>query len=200
MKVKLIGVLVVLSVILFIVAGFAIKSCSNEKAKRVVSDQNVEALTKEVEIKTTANGEAYAKVQGLELSLSQFKTLYANSAKTVKAMEIKLKHAQGVIIEVPKIKYVNKDSIVYVPMPFGQKKYPIDEKYLKAEVIITNDSLIKPGDFKIKDIPDSVFTVPTIKYKGWFLWKRPAGVELYIKHTNPFITTEQAQYISLKKR
>ena len=198
MKLTFTKIAVILLAILTVVSIMAIQSLKEERAKRIIADQNIAALTSEIEQKVTENGEAYAKIQGLQLSLSDFKSLYEKTVRNLRDMEIKLKNAQGIIIEVPKIQYVNKDSIIYVPMITGQKNFTINEQYLKAEVVITNDSLIKPGDFKIKDIPDTLTLVPTFKYKGWWFWKKSVGVELFIKHSNPFITTQSAEYISIK--
>ena len=46
---------------------------------------------------------------------------------------------------------------------------------------------------------DSVYVVPTIKWKGCWFWKRAVGVQLHMFNSNPHTKIVGAQYIELKK-
>lgn len=195
MKKYLFGAIILLLVSMSILYG----EYRKQSKKMAIQERNITALRSVMEYFKTENGISAAKIQGLELNLNSFKKLYADTYAEAKDLKVKLKNATGVIQYKTVIKYQNKDSIVYIPDVSG-KKYQIRDSLISADVITTGDSLIKPGNFIINSISNKTTIVPSIEYKGWWLWKKPKGVYLTIGNTNPFICVTDALYIDLSKK
>lgn len=195
MKKYLIGAILLLGMALYVLSGEYIK----QRQKNVVQERNITALTSTMKFYKTKSGKAAYQIQGLELNLRTFKKLYSSVYNEAADLKVKLKNATGVIQVITEIKYKNKDSIVYVPFE-GKKKYLVRDSLISADVIITKDSVIEPSNFIINEIKNKTTIVPTIEYKGWWLWKKPKSVNLSITNTNPFVNITNAVYIDLTKK
>lgn len=171
---------------------------SKQRQKNVIQERNITALRSSIEYFKTESGQNAAKVQGLELNLNSYKKLYSDSYKEVKELKVKLKNATGVIQYVTEIKYKNKDSLVYIPEPNG-KRYKVRDSLVSADIITTGDSLIKPGNFIINSIKNKTTIIPSVEYRGWWLWRKLKGVYLTVANTNPFIEVTDILYIDLSK-
>lgn len=186
---------------LLLVALFALQSFySKERQTRIRTENNLNASLSEIETYKTKNGELVSVVQGYEFKVREFEKLLPELYAEIKELKVKVKNAQSVTQIETKIVYRNKDSIVYIPVRDSTARlFPIDDEWIKAEVIVTRCEVILPGDFYIKNIPNKTTLVPEVTYKGWWFWRKPVGIDLHIKQSNPYVQTTGATYIDLRK-
>ena len=192
--------LITLSVLL-ILSVFALHSFySGERQRRITAENNLSASLSELKTYKTKNGELVSVVQGYEFKVRDLEKLVPDLHAEIKGLKVKLKNAQSVTSVETKIVYKNKDSIVYVPgRDSTARLFTIDDDWIKAEVTVTSCSVILPGDFYIKNIPNTTLLVPDVTYKGWWFWRKATGIELHIKNSNPYVETTGATYIDLRK-
>lgn len=200
MKNKIVLILSALLIVLVVVVSILGTSYIKQKEERKIAEQNLVAKTTELSTYITKHGDSVKVLQGMRLNINDAKQIEGQLIKRVKDLEIKLKNATGIIQVVETVKYVNKDSIIYVPLTDTTRRFSINDKWLKAEVDITNFEYIAPGGFKILDIPNINILVPSIKYKGWWIFKKMVGVEVFINNSNPYIQTTAGTYIDLRKK
>ena len=200
MKNKVIVWLILLLVVLLSSVYILGVSLIKEGKERKIAEQNLIAKSSELSTYVTKYGDSVKVLQGMRLDINDAKQVEGALMKRVKDLEVKLKNATGVIEIVETIKYVNKDSIIYVPLTDTTRLFPIEDKWLKAEVVVTDFKYIAPGDFRILDIPNTSILVPSVKYKGWWIFKKTIGVEVFINNTNPYIKTTSGTYIDLRKK
>ena len=186
---------------LLLVALFALQSFySKERQTRIRTENNLNASLSEIKTYKTKNGELISVVQGYEFKVREFEKLLPELYAEIKGLKIKVKNVQSVTQIETKIVYKNKDSIVYIPVRDSTARlFPIDDEWIKAEVIVTRCEVILPGDFYIKNIPNKTTLVPEVTYKGWWFWRKPVGIDLHIKQSNPYVQTTGATYIDLRK-
>lgn len=200
MKNKLLLILGGLLILMMVATAVLFSLYKDEKKERKIADENLVAKSTEMQSYVTKHGDTVKVLQGLRLEVSDVKQIERGLYDKIKSLEIKLKNATGIIQIVETIKYVNKDSIIYKPLTDSTRLFPINEEWLKAEVVVTDFKYIAPGNFKINDIPNEVLIVPTTKYKGCWIFKRAVGVELSINNTNPYVRATSGKYIDLRKK
>lgn len=197
---KPITIIQIAAVIILSISLIAVNSLYRaEKRERKRAENNLSASLSEIREYRTKNGELVSIISGYELKIKEVQKLMPQLYNEIASLKVKLKNAQSITKIVTEYKYINKDSIVYVSISDSARMFNIDNEWLKARMTITNCSIIKPGDFIIESIPNSIITAPEIIYKGWWFWKRPIGVDLHIKQSNPHCSTIDAIYIDLKK-
>ncbi len=172
---------------------------NKERKERKIAETNLEAKSSELSTYVTKFGDTISVLQGLRLDLSQAKQIESKLLKEVKSLEIKLKNATGIIQVVEKIKYINKDSIIYIPLTDSTRRFEIKDRWLRARVDVIDFKYIPPGGFVIDSIPNTATIVPSVKTKGWWFWKKIVGVECFIQNTNPYLSVESGTYIDLRK-
>lgn len=197
MKLK-IGLFILLT-LLMIFSSSMFYLYNKELKERKIAETNLEAKSSELRTYVTKLGDTVSVLQGLRLDLSQAKKVEKRLMDKVNSLETKLKNATGVIEIVEKIKYVNKDSIVYIPLTDSIRRFEINDRWLRAKVDIVDFKYIPPGGFVIDSIPNTITIVPSVKTKGWWFWKRVIGVECFIQNTNPYLFVESGIYIDLRK-
>ena len=170
-----------------------------EKSERKIAETNLVAKSTELKEYVTKLGDTVTILQGMRLDLSQAKQIESRLINKVKNLEIKLKNATGVIEIVEKIKYVNKDSIIYIPLNDSTRRFEIKDPWLSAKIDVTDFKYIKPGGFIIDSINNTSTIVPSVKTKGWWIFKKTIGIECFIQNTNPYISVQGGTYIDLRK-
>ena len=191
--------LIVVSVILLIINSFLVFLYQKQSEERKVAETNLVAKSSELRTYITKLGDTVTVLQGMRLDLSQAKQIEGRLVDKVKSLEIKLKNATSVIEIREKIKYVNRDSIIYTPLTDSIRRFSINEKWITAKVDVKDFEVIPPGGFVIDSIPNNSTIVPSIKTKGWWIFKKAIGVECFIQNTNPYLFVEKGTYIDLRK-
>lgn len=191
-KLIMIGIIIVLCV----VCGISIKSCSNQNKQKQQWENNSIALSSDIETYKDKNGELVDKAQGLELKVSDLSLINSELYNDISAMKIKLKNATSAIQIKTEYKYINRDSLVYVKVNDSIRNLKIDEPYLKLNMNVLNDSLVLPNYLSIV-IPNKQSIVTEIKTKGWWIFKRKIGVDIHVKNSNPYLQTDSIFYVKL---
>lgn len=199
MKNKLIVICVIALVALLTTSVITFNLYKKEKSERKIAETNLIAKSTELKEYVTKLGDTVTILQGMRLDLSQAKQIESRLINKVKNLEIKLKNATGVIEIVEKIKYVNKDSIIYIPLNDSTRRFEIKDPWLSAKIDVTDFKYIKPGGFIIDSINNTSTIVPSIKTKGWWIFKKTIGIECFIQNTNPYISVQGGTYIDLRK-
>lgn len=199
MKNKLIIIFVIALVALLTTSVITFNLYKKEKSERKIAETNLIAKSTELKEYVTKLGDTVTILQGMRLDLSQAKQIESRLINKVKSLEIKLKNATGVIEIVEKIKYVNKDSIIYIPLNDSTRRFEIKDPWLSAKIDVTDFKYIKPGGFIIDSINNTSTIVPSIKTKGWWIFKKTIGIECFIQNTNPYISVQGGTYIDLRK-
>lgn len=192
--------LIILAITQFLVLGVTISLYRGERQKRFTTQGNLTASLSELETYKTREGELVSKVKGYEFKVKEFEQLIPQLKDQVSRLQVKLKNAQSVTEVVTEIKYVHRDRIVPVRENDTTKLYKVESEWINAHFRITNDSYVRAGDFVIDSIPNSTLLVPEVMYRGWWLWKRAVGIDVHIKHSNPYVSTTGATYINLRAR
>ena len=199
MKNKLIIIFVIALVALLTTSVITFNLYKKEKSERKIAETNLVAKSTELKEYVTKLGDTVTILQGMRLDLSQAKQIESRLINKVKNLEIKLKNATGVIEIVEKIKYVNKDSIIYIPLNDSTRRFEIKDPWLSAKIDVTDFKYIKPGGFIIDSINNTSTIVPSVKTKGWWIFKKTIGIECFIQNTNPYISVQGGTYIDLRK-
>ena len=199
MKNKLIIIFVIALVALLTTSVITFNLYKKEKSERKIAETNLVAKSTELKEYVTKLGDTVTILQGMRLDLSQAKQIESRLINKVKSLEIKLKNATGVIEIVEKIKYVNKDSIIYIPLNDSTRRFEIKDPWLSAKIDVTDFKYIKPGGFIIDSINNTSTIVPSVKTKGWWIFKKTIGIECFIQNTNPYISVQGGTYIDLRK-
>lgn len=199
MKNKLIIIFVIALVALLTTSVITFNLYKKEKSERKIAETNLIAKSTELKEYVTKLGDTVTILQGMRLDLSQAKQIESRLINKVKNLEIKLKNATSVIEIVEKIKYVNKDSIIYIPLNDSTRRFEIKDPWLSAKIDVTDFKYIKPGGFIIDSINNTSTIVPSVKTKGWWIFKKTIGIECFIQNTNPYISVQSGTYIDLRK-
>lgn len=199
MKNKLIIIFVIALVALLTTSVITFNLYKKEKSERKIAETNLIAKSTELKEYVTKLGDTVTILQGMRLDLSQAKQIESRLINKVNSLEIKLKNATGVIEIVEKIKYVNKDSIIYIPLNDSTRRFEIKDPWLSAKIDVTDFKYIKPGGFIIDSINNTSTIVPSVKTKGWWIFKKTIGIECFIQNTNPYISVQNGTYIDLRK-
>lgn len=170
---------------------------SNEKTRL---GENFNAAMLQVDSFRTKNGDLIYSVNSLTLKASEYETYFPEMKKQLDDMGIKLKNTQGVTninyhytynVDTTKIKKINDSTFT--------SSY--EDSWLKLSQrikLINNKSGVKVDSLKI-NLTDSLLIANEIKYKGWWLWKKPVNVILKMKSSNPYLHIDKIQNINLIK-
>lgn len=170
-----------------------------EKGERQRVERNLESSLSDIQYYISKSGELVTKIEGLELNEREFRKLESELYKEISSLKVKLKNAESVIQIETVIKYVNKDSIIYVSLNDSTRRFNIQDKWISARVDVTDFKFIPPGGFVIDSIPNKINLVSEKEYKGWWFWKKVVGVNVHIVNSNPYITVTDGKYIDLRK-
>lgn len=171
-----------------------------EKQERQRAERNVTALNTDIEHYATKTGQMVARIAGLELSNRELEKLMPELHKEVADLKVKLKNALSVTKVKTEFKYLNQDSIVYVPVGDSLRMFEIDEEFIRARVSVSDCAVIPPGGFEILNIPNELTSVPEIEYKGWWFWRHPVSVHIDVQCSNPYIKITEGIFVKLKKK
>lgn len=194
MKKYLILCLVVCISLIWVLSSQLIK----QRSRIEIANTNLIAKSAELEKYVSTLGDTISILQGLRLQYYDLKKVERDLHKEVSALKIKLKNVSSIVKIETVIRYVNRDSLIYVPITDSSRKFIIDDPWIKAQFTVTSCSYIKPGDFKIDSIPAPLLFVTETQYKrSWIFWKKPIGVQVQATSKNPYLSITTGKYIQL---
>lgn len=146
------------------------------------------------------NGNYHYTVEALELTKKELQKTNSDLVDQLDQMKLKLKNLES--ITKTEVKYVVKDSVVYVD------KYTDSTYFAKREdnwikntwkSTVTRDGNLLISDYQL-EVRDSILMPVEIEYKGWWIFRKPKGVRVHIQSVNPHSRFEKVEYIKLSKK
>lgn len=183
-----------------------IKAYTDQKHEKNIWKQNTESALSEVERYQISDSLKAVKIDGLVMSLNDAEVMNKNLVDQVKKLNVKNKELSAIIAIQQEQLLLNPDTVyVEVQAPTDttarQLNVKYSDKWIDTQIKIQDlgdKAIIKPNDLQWHS-RDSIYAVPTIKWKGCWFWKRAVGVQLHMYNTNPHTTIVGGQYIELKK-
>lgn len=154
----------------------------------------------------TKSGQLVYSVKSLTLKVGEFEKMKLdneNLAEEVKEMNIKLKNVQAVTkIEYKYLYKIPPDSTVIVKKNDSIFQAKFEDNWLKLDEtirLINNKNNVKIDSLRLS-LKDSVLIVPEVLYKRyWLFWRKPTGIKVNIKSSNPYFNLDKMQTIQLIK-
>jgi len=154
----------------------------------------------------TKNGKLVYSVKSLTLKVGEFEKMKfdnENLSKELKEMNIKLKNVQSVTkIEYKYLYKIPPDSITIVKKNDTIFQVKFEDNWLKLHEtisLVNNCNNIKIDSLGLS-LTDSVIIVPEVLYKSyWIFWRKPTGIKVNIKSSNPYFNLDKMQTIQLIK-
>lgn len=173
----------------------------NTKVDRDRIENNFYNINQELDSVKDKNGELHYTVETLNFTKFELEKTKSDLVKEVKNMKLKIKNLES--ISHTEIKYIKKDSIIYVEKTADTifttqiKDDWIDNSW--KTVLTDNRKNLKIYDYNL-EITDSIIIPTEIEYKGWWIFKRPKGVKIHVKSLNPYSKINKIEYIRLHKK
>lgn len=197
---KKINLYLIAFILLLIIVVCVLFNINAKKQKEIdVLNVNQTALLSDIETYKDKNGELVSLVNGFTVDKSTFKTLNDSLYREVSKLKLKLKNVSSVTQIKEEIVYDNKDTITSNKVDSMERKFLLNEPYLRIEFTIFADSIVEPNKLKINIPNTQTLVVEDPRYKGWWFWRKLVGAKLHIKNSNPYIRTEEAQYYDFTK-
>ena len=192
----------ILAIMLFVF----IEAYTNKKHEKTIWKQNTEAALSELETYKINDSIQAVKIDGLVMSLNDAEIMNKNLVDQVKHLNVKNNELSALIAIQQKQLLQNPDTIyVTVTPPIDttarQLNVSYNDKWIDVKIRIDDygdKAFVPPSGLQLQS-RDSVYAVPTIKWKGYWFWKRAVGVQLHMFNSNPHTKIVGAQYIELKK-
>lgn len=160
---------------------------------------NVDALTFELELSKTKNGEVVATVQELQYTIEEFKQKQKEDAKLIKELGIRANEVREVVKTITETQIVYRDTLVMV-QPDSLFNWQQDTKWWSVNQTInvgSNPPQIN-FDFKCRDsLTHILYKVPKCKFLG-IHWGTKC-YEIKVVNHNPNSTIEYARWINVSK-
>lgn len=207
MKLKLwhVAAYLILAVVLATTIGIQRKRIQDIKADRDKYRSNTEALLQDVERYQTKDSLNAAKVEVLELKLSEFEKYRASDAELIKTLQTKNRELERVTTTqmetINELRATVRDSVVYLP---GDTVTTVLRCIEYSDKWVDFDGCIINNTFSGKIITrDSLLITETVQYKRFlnFLWKtkRIKNREFDIVSKNPHTKITGFEVITIEK-
>jgi hypothetical protein len=195
----------IFGVLLILLIGYAIfityKAIDNN-ANYLRMNNNFKNVNSTLDSIKTKNGEYVYTINGLELTVKEFKEYNSSLEGEIKNLKLKLKNVNSV----SKIEYVyviakdsNNINIEQTNDSCFKAFYDDDWTNFSENICMSdNKTTIAIDSLKFK-LTDSLLIVHDEIYKGWWFWRKAIGTKLYVKSYNPYIDINKIESITFKK-
>ena len=197
--------LLVIAILVILLVVF-INAYANQKHEKTIWKQNTEAALSKIEIYKINDSIQVVKIDGLVMSLNDAEIMNKKLVNQVKQLNVK-NNELSALIAIHQEQLLQNPDTIYVPITLStdttarQLNAAYNDKWIDAKIQIDDygdKAIILPNGLQWQS-RDSVYVVPTIKWKGHWFWKRAIGVQLHMFNSNPHTKIVGAQYIELKK-
>ena len=194
MKAQIIKYLAILCLAMGLTIYFGYKHTIRLKSSLKTAQNNFAQSQTELKAWKSKYGVSVSEAKTYKLTVEQLKEYRAKDAEVIKSMGLKLKNIQSIHTVVTNTEYKIitevRDSIVRDTLiPCIDYK----DRFISINGCIDNKKFT--GNVHTTD---SVYTVPEIVYKGWFIFKRAKGVRLLTTNTNPNATITFNEYVEIE--
>lgn len=137
-------------------------------------------------------------VEGLRLTVDEYKRFRAQDAQTIKKLGVKIKNLEAVAkhqleVEGP-IDAVVKDTIfIRDTVPLLRQKVEMITPHIQLTGMIEDNRL--KGQIRV---PVTLNQAIWVEYKGWWFWKRVKAIHQIISSNNPYVEIQYSEYIKIK--
>ncbi len=137
-------------------------------------------------------------VEGLRLTVDEYKRFRAQDAQTIKKLGVKIKNLEAAAkhqLEVGgPIDAVVKDTVfIRDTVPLLRQKVEMITPHIQLTGMI-EDSRLK-GQIRV---PVTLNQAIWVEYKGWWFWKRVKAIHQSISSNNPYVEIQYSEYIKIK--
>lgn len=137
-------------------------------------------------------------VEGLRLTVDEYKRFRAQDAQTIKKLGVKIKNLEAAAkhqLEVGgPIDAVVKDTVIIRDtVPLFRQKVEMITPHIQLTGMI-EDSRLK-GQIRV---PVTLNQAIWVEYKGWWFWKRVKAIHQSISSNNPYVEIQYSEYIKIK--
>lgn len=197
--------LLVITILAILLVVF-INAYTNQKHEKTIWKQNTESALSEMEVYKINDSIQAVKIDGLVMSLNDAEIMNKKLVDQVKQLNVK-NNELSALIAIQQEQLLQNPDTVYVEVTpptdttARQLNVAYNDKWIDAKIRIDDygdKALVPPSGLQWQS-RDSVYAVPTIKWKGCWFWKRAVGVQLHMFNSNPHTKIVGAQYIELKK-
>ena len=138
-------------------------------------------------------------VEGLRLTVDEYKRFRAQDAQTIKKLGVKIKNLEAAAkhqLEVGgPIDAVVKDTVfIRDTVPLLRQKVEMITPHIQLTGMI-EDSRLK-GQIRV---PVTLNQAIWVEYKGWWFWKRVKAIHQSISSDNPYVDIKYTEYIQMQK-
>lgn len=139
-------------------------------------------------------------VEGLRLTVDEYKRFRAQDAETIKKLGVKIKNLEAAAkhqLEVGgPIDAVVKDTVIIRDtVPLLRQKVEMITPHIQLNGMIENNRL--QGQIRI---PVTLNQAIWMEYKGWWFWKRVKAIHQSISSDNPYVDIKYTDYIQIQKK
>lgn len=139
-------------------------------------------------------------VEGLRLTVDEYKRFRAQDAQTIKKLGVKIKNLEAAAkhqLEVGgPIDAIVKDTVIIRDtVPLLHQKVEMITPHIQLAGMIENNRL--QGQIRV---PVTLNQVIWIEYKGWWFWKRVKAIHQSISSDNPYVDIKYTEYIQIQKK
>ena len=133
-------------------------------------------------------------VEGLRLTVDEYKRFRAQDAETIKKLGVKIKNLEAAAkhqLEVGgPIDAVVKDTVIIRDtVPLLRQKVEMITPHIQLTGMI-EDSRLK-GQIRV---PVTLNQAIWVEYKGWWFWKRVKAIHQSISSNNPYVEIQYSEY------
>lgn len=137
-------------------------------------------------------------VEGLRLTVDEYKRFRAQDAQTIKKLGVKIKNLEAAAkhqLEVGgPIDAVVKDTVIIRDtVPLLRQKVEMITPHIQLAGMIENNRL--QGQIRV---PVTLNQAIWVEYKGWWFWKRVKAIHQSISSNNPYVEIQYSEYIKIK--
>lgn len=137
-------------------------------------------------------------VEGLRLTVDEYKRFRAQDAETIKKLGVKIKNLEAAAkhqLEVggPIDAAVKDTVIIRDTVPLLRQKVEMITPHIQLTGMI-EDSRLK-GQIRV---PVTLNQAIWVEYKGWWFWKRVKAIHQSISSNNPYVEIQYSKYIKIK--
>ena len=178
-----------------------------QKSEKEILQQNCSSLTSQIEYYKINDSVQVTKINGLVLSLNDANNYNHSLVAKLNNMEIKNKELAS-LVEFQEQQLAQNSDTVYVNITppsdttIRELNVLYKDAWTTADIKIQDEGYrawINPGDM-VYSTADTITMANKIKYKGWWIFKRPIGVEVHLLNSNPNNQIVGGQYIEIRGR
>lgn len=138
-------------------------------------------------------------VEGLRLTVDEYKRFRAQDAETIKKLGVKIKNLEAAAkhqLEVggPIDAAVKDTVIIRDTVPLLRQKVEMITPHIQLTGMI-EDSRLK-GQIRV---PVTLNQAIWVEYKGWWFWKRVKAIHQSISSDNPYVDIKYTEYFQIQK-